>query len=268
MPAKKPRLADKADRHALYQRAVQTPRADVAFFERAFRELRGRRPVALREDFCGTAYLSTTWCKSARDRTAIGVDLDGPTLEWGRRHNVARAGSAVAKRVRLVQGDVLDTRARKVDIVCAMNFSYWVFKTRELLRRYFVEARAACRRDGLLVLEVYGGTECVVPVIDRRDVGDFEYRWEQELFDPVTHRTLCHIHFRFRDRSRIDRAFTYDWRMWSIPELRELLEEAGFRRSHVYWEQVDEDGDGTGEYRRVEGAENQEAWVVYLVAEA
>jgi hypothetical protein len=74
------------------------------------------------------------------------------------------------------------------------------------------------------------------------------------------------IHFDFRDGSRLERAFTYDWRLWTIPELRELLAEAGFREVQVWWETVDEDGDGTGDYEQVEHAENQEAWLVYLVA--
>ena len=39
----------------------------------------------------------------------------------------------------------------------------------------------------------------------------------------------------------------------------------GFRETMVYWEAVDENGDGTGEYRRTEVEENQEGWLVYVV---
>ena len=51
-----------------------------------------------------------------------------------------------------------------------------------------------------------------------------------------------HIHFEFTNGSRLKRAFTYEWRLWTLPEIRELLGEAGFSRSTVYWEDRDADG--------------------------
>jgi hypothetical protein len=63
------------------------------------------------------------------------------------------------------------------------------------------------------------------------------------------------------------KAFTYDWRLWTIPELRELLAEVGFKHVRVFWETVDDDGDGTGEFEPTEKEENQESWLVYLAAE-
>ncbi len=45
--------------------------------------------------------------------------------------------------------------------------------------------------------------------------------------------TLCHIDFKFEDGSVQKRAFSYDWRLWILPEIREVLAEAGFRRSTV-----------------------------------
>jgi len=32
----------------------------------------------------------------------------------------------------------------------------------------------------------------------------------------------------------LDRAFSYYWRMWTLPELQELLQEAGFVKVTVY----------------------------------
>ena len=40
-----------------------------------------------------------------------------------------------------------------------MNFSYWVFKERGRLRRYFRRAYAALAPDGILYLDAYGGYE-------------------------------------------------------------------------------------------------------------
>ena len=55
--------------------------------------------------------------------------------------------------------------------------------------------------------------------------------------------------------------------MWSIPELKDILEEVGFKKVHVYWEGTDEDGDGDGEFKRVEKGEDCESWIAYLACE-
>ena len=58
------------------------------------------------------------------------------------------------------------------------------------------------------------------------------------------------------------------------PIQKSVLIEAGFSRVHVYWEQFAEDEDGgdelvsTGVYEDTLKAENQEAWIAYIVAEA
>jgi hypothetical protein len=262
----KPTMASKADRHALYQGSVQVPEADIEIFDSIFRKIRGRRPMSMREDFCGTAFLSCTWVASHPKRTAIGVDLDRPTLDWGEAHNVAKLTAAQRKRLELIQADVLDGRGSKCELTCALNFSYSVFKTREMLCRYFEAARERLTDDGVFITELYGGTEAIIELTEERRCKNFVYVWEQARFNPITHETLCHIHFKFADKSRIDRAFTYDWRLWTLPELRELLLEAGFRKVEVWWESVDEDGEGTGEYHPTEYEENQESWLTYVVA--
>ncbi len=262
----KPSIAQRADPHDLYQRSVQAPEQDIAFFDRVFRRIRGRRPLSLREDFCGTAYLSAHWAASDPRRRALAIDHHRETLEWGRAHNLDPAGLGVAERVSLREADVLEVAGPPVDLACAMNFSYCAFKTRAELGRYFRVVHRGLAPDGLFVSELYGGSEAIVELEEPREVEDFTMVWEQERFNPIDHHTLCHIHFEFSDGSRIERAFTYDWRLWTVPEVRELLAEAGFERTEVWWEEVDEEGDGTGEHRRTEEEENQEAWLVYLVA--
>jgi SAM-dependent methyltransferase len=263
--------AELADRHDLYERAVQSPELDVGFFDETFRRLRGRRPLVLREDFCGTANLCAAWCRSSPKRRAIGVDLDREVLAWGRARHLDPA-PAVAARVRLVQGDVRRPVREPADITCALNFSYCVFKSRDELRGYFRAARRDLAPDGLFMCELYGGTEAIIEIEDVDEKDGFTYHWEQAAYDPISHDTLCHIHFSFPDGSRIERAFTYDWRLWTIPEVRELLAEAGFARTRVFWEKMieehgEEDLVGTGEYEEIERVENQEAWLVYVVAE-
>ena len=97
--------AAKADRHVYYERAVQEPDEEVQVLDLVFSKLRGRKPVSLREDFCGTALLCTRWVESDPARRAIGVDLDSDTLAWGREHRVRPLG-ARAEAVELVCADV------------------------------------------------------------------------------------------------------------------------------------------------------------------
>jgi SAM-dependent methyltransferase len=257
-------LASRADPYDLYQRSVQSPEAMVEFFDRTYRRLRRRRPLRLREDFCGTALLSTEWARSHPRRSAVAVDIDPGPLAWGRAHNLGPAGPEVAGRVELVRADVRTVRTGPVDIACAMNFSFCTFRERRVLRRYLERARRALAPGGLFLTELYGGTEAIVALEEKRRVGAFTYVWEQESFNPIDHRTRCHIHFRFRDGSEIRRAFSYDWRLWSIVELRELLGDAGFAATEVHWDAV-EDGRDTGAYRQTEEEENQEGWLVYVV---
>jgi len=268
-------MADKADLHELYEKSVQSPEADIEFFINTYKVLRGKEPLDMREDFCGTGYLSVEWCKSHPQRRAQGIDLDRPTLDWGLEHNVNPAGPDVASRVELVEANVLDTSDFRADITCACNFSYNIFKTREALREYFEAVHRGLKDDGIFVMDVFGGTETMDILEEERDVDDedFTYIWDQDKFNPITNEILCYIHFNFPDGSAIRKAFTYDWRLWQLPELSELLQEAGFSKVRVYWEEfVDDDDDsdeleGTGEYFEATDVENQESWVNYIVAE-
>jgi SAM-dependent methyltransferase len=268
-------MARQADRHVLYEKSVQDPESEIEVLTEKFRELKGRDPMSLREDFCGTALLSVNWCKTGPSRTAIGVDLCEETLAWAKQNNVQPAGKEVSERVTLIHGNVLDTDAPAVDITCAFNFSYNCFNTRSELLQYFCAAHRSLNDQGVLVLDVYGGTEAMSEVEEERDVEgeDFTYVWEQEKFNPITHDTVCHIHFHFPDGTKIKNAFTYEWRLWTLPELRELLTEAGFTRLHIYWEEfVDSDEDdeyleSTGRYVEVTEVENQESWISYIFAE-
>jgi hypothetical protein len=64
------------------------------------------------------------------------------------------------------------------------------------------------------------------------------------------------------------RAFTYEWRLWTLPEIRELLEEAGFSKVTVYWEGTDEEtGEGDGKYYPSLQGDADPSWVCYLTAE-
>lgn len=265
--ARRKTMAASADKYDLYIRSVQSPDVEVAFFDRAYRAHYGRRPLSLREDFCGTAAVCYDWVRSMAGRTAVGVDLDAEPLAWG----AARFGPTLrdeqASRLRLVHGDVRSTNTR-AEVIAAQNFSYFCFDTRDALRAYFRHVRRCLAKDGMLVLDVLGGSEVIES--DREELtshGRFTYVWDAVDFDPVSHRCRFAIHFRFRDGSELRNAFRYEWRLWTLPELRELLAEAGFSSSDVFWEGTDrKTGEGNGIYRKRERGDADPAWVVYLVA--
>lgn len=267
-PRRRKTLADQADRHSLYERSVQDPETDADTLADLYRRIRGTEPKVLREDFCGTATLCGHWVAAKKGRKAIGVDFDLPTLEWGQEHNIKSRGKSVDERVRLLHGDVLDGIGPKADIVCALNFSYFCFKRRSDLLRYFQAARSKLKKDGLFIMDIFGGTEAMDADETEHDLGDFKYRWEQEWFDPLTHEMVCHIHFHFPDGSALSPAFSYEWRMWTVPEIADLLEEAGFSKVRRMWDDEDDDGDADeSEFYEPERVENQESWWTYIVAE-
>lgn len=262
-------MAAKADRHICYQLSVQCVEAEIDFVDEQFKHLRGRRCELIREDFCGTANTSCEWVRRHRKARAIGVDLDPDPLEWGRANNIAKLKPAQRERVSLLQKNVLDVTTPKVDAVLAMNFSWQIFRTRATLREYFTRVRQSLVADGLLFLDVYGGYESFQETVDEREINDqFDYIWDQHRFDPISHDMECHIHFHFADGSKLNKAFEYTWRLWTMPELREILDEAGYRRSTVYWEGTDEGGEeGNGVYEPAERGEADPSWVCYVVAE-
>jgi len=257
-------LAERADRHALYQLAVNAPEDNLDFIQEVYREMRGRAPRTLKEDFCGTALMAVTWAQRSPHNRAVGVDFDAATLEWGRRNNLAPAGPAVARRVELVEGDVLDPSPHRADVVCALNFSYYLLTTRRRLVSYFANARRCLRPGGLFVLDCIGGTEAVADFEEERDCGEFSYIWAQRGFNPLDHTSRCSISFAFPDGSRLEPAFAYSWRMWTMPEIRDCLEEAGFGQVRIFWEYTGEGGEA--EYAEVASEQNQEIWLTYLVA--
>ncbi|MEO8903968.1 MAG: class I SAM-dependent methyltransferase [Polyangiaceae bacterium] len=269
-PTKKPArrkskfTAKTADKHDLYQRSVQDPETEVFFINRFFKAIRKRAPLTLREDFCGTALLCGHWVQSLKGRSALGIDIDPKVLAWGVEHNIEPLGEDAA-RVKLLKQDVRAASPGKHDVVCAFNFSYWIFKTREAMVAYFKHVKKGLGKEGAFMLDAYGGWESHEPMLEPRAIkGGFTYVWDQDKFNPITHEILNYIHFEFTDGTKLDKAFTYDWRYWSIPELTELLKEAGYSDVGVYWDSSKDDN--VDDYKRTTRAQNQPGWLAYIVA--
>jgi SAM-dependent methyltransferase len=276
--------------------------SEIDFVDETFTNLRGRTARFLREDFCGTLNTSCEWVRRRKGNIAVGIDLDPTPLAWGRTHQLMALTPEQRARVHVHQGDVLEhvpveelvpaaqreggggiPAFPRFDAVLAMNFSYWCFKKRDVLLRYLRGVHDSLADDGVLFMDFYGGSDALKEMRERRKVprvrrgeegyregghnGPYTYIWEQETYDPITGDLVCHIHFRFPDGSSLRNAFSYHWRLWTLPELRDLLTEAGFARSTVYWEGDDGKGGGDGVFTARERGEACPSYVCYVSAE-
>ena len=263
-----PTMAERADPHLLYQESVQNPEFELDFIDETFERLRGRRPRTMREDFCGTALSSVEWVRRRPDNVAHAVDIDPDVLRWAERHNVARLGAAERERLTIVEGDVRETRTPPVDVLQAYNFSYWFFQERATMLAYFRHVHAGLVDDGVLFLDVFGGSECYQTQKEKRKLDGFRYVWEQAEFNAITNELKCHIHFHFPDKSKLKKAFSYTWRVWGARELREILAEAGYAETIVYRQEFDPETDeALDEYVATDFAEDYACWLGYIVAE-
>ena len=136
------------------------------------------------------------------------------------------------------------------------------------MRDYFKSVHRSLAPDGVFFLDAYGGYDSFKVIRERTRHDDFTYIWDQAEYNPINGHMTCYIHFAFPDGSRLNRAFSYEWRLWTLPEIQELLLEAGFKTVTVYWQGTDEEsGEGDGEFTPATVGEPDPAWIVYISAE-
>lgn len=257
------------DKYDYYRRSVQSPDTDVIFLQEVYQELRNKKPKILREDFCGTYSILCEWVKLNSSHWGVGVDLDSEPTNYGRQNNWSQLKPSQQDRIKVLNENVLSSGLPQADIIAAMNFSYFIFKKREVMKKYFANTYSALNKNGLFIIDCFGGQACQEPNEEETVHKNFSYFWDQQSFDPITNHALFHIHFKLKgEGSKRKNVFTYDWRLWSIPELKDLMEEVGFQQTHVYWEGTTKSGDGNGEFTRMESTDEEcEAWVAYIVGE-
>ncbi|KAJ3044228.1 hypothetical protein HDV00_002906 [Rhizophlyctis rosea] len=300
-------LAEQIDVHTCYQEAVQLPQAEVENLVNMYGEAQRdfgqadelgqyKKPTLLREDFCGTAILCRAFCKSHVEREAVGVDLDESVIKYARE--VTLAEGPESERVRVVHGNVLSTpmelKVSKVDIIAGLNYGCFYFKKRADLVKYLTNSRMGLREGGVLIVDVFGGARVTGSVgrLVRREFGKFSYFFEQKPFEVMTNTARVHLHFRFEDGSWLKDAFEYDFRAYTIIEIKEAMLEAGFCKTQTWVapsaeqenvEDDEEDGEhsedddhvtssesnGIHEYRKLNGPMIQiESYNAYIVAMA
>jgi hypothetical protein len=231
----------------------------------------GREAKRLREDFCGTSRISMEWVRGGKNRYATGLDLDPEPLDYFNRVHLPTMTKDEQKRIRHEQKNVLVPTREKYDLIAACNFSFFIFKERETLLEYFRAARASLAPKGAIFLEMAGGEGMQESIQEERKfsapgVGRVLYVWDQMDFDAISGVNDYAIHFQLPNRRWIKNAFEYHWRLWGIREVREALIEAGFKKTHVFWEVPDSRGRGTGEYAPMESGDPAHAWIAYVAA--
>ena len=254
------------DKYEYYNRAVQSEEEDAKFLKRAFEETCGRSPRVMREDFCAAYALCCAWAALDASHQAIGIDLEEEPLSYGKKTYLPKLDPEARHRVTTIQANVLAPDNPRADLICALNFSYFIFKDRSTLKLYFERCFSQLNANGALILDAFGGIGYMEPNEHETEHDDFSYFWDQDSFDPATHHTMFYIHFKRKGEKKREQVFSYDWRLWTLPELTDLLVEVGFEKPKFYWEGSDEDGDGNGVFEQREKQDDWDTWLTYLVA--
>jgi cyclopropane fatty-acyl-phospholipid synthase-like methyltransferase len=264
-------------KHVLYEASVQDTDVDINLINRMTRRASGKKARTLREDFCGTAILACDWVRSRKDRESWGIDLHHPTLEWAKQHRLPVLGED-AERVHLLEENVLEAQTPNVDVVAALNFSYLIFKEREILKAYFTSVYESLNPKGVFMLDLFGGPHAQEVMKEKKKVDagtdylgnptpPFTYIWDQAKFNAVNQNILCKIHFKGKHIEPIETAFTYDWRLWGLAEITDLLKEVGFIKVDHYFEGWDDETEETDGVMNVRTTyEDMMAWICYLGA--
>jgi SAM-dependent methyltransferase len=225
---------DGHDRFELYVQFFQNPTVEVERLRRICEATRITEAYRLREDFCGTAANCLAWVRAGANHTADGVDIDPEPLAWSRTRYLPTLSDDELGRLQLVEGDAIATETERVDVILAANLSFCVYKRRSELREYLSRCFQRLAPGGIVVLEICGGPEILLRGADRDDSDGVTAVWDQESINQLTNEAVSRIHFEFSDGTRLERAFTFDWRVWSTAELRELLHDSGFGTVRIF----------------------------------
>lgn len=255
------------DKYFYYEASVQSPKTDVKFFTKTYESLKGKKPLVLREDFCGTHLISCEWVKQSPDHIAHGVDLDPEPINYGKDHHEPKLKESERSRLYTHEMSVMDKNLPSADVAVAPIFSYFLFKERKDLKQYFANAHRALNPNGIFIVDCFGGAHCMEPNEEETIGKEFSYFWDQDSYNPVTNEAMFYIHFKRKGEKKREQVFTYDWRMWSIAELKDLMTEVGFSKVTVYWEMDDKNGEGSGVFKPTSKGDDADAWIAYIAAE-
>ncbi|MBS83334.1 MAG: SAM-dependent methyltransferase [Gammaproteobacteria bacterium] len=258
--------AKNADIYDLYEQSVQSVEFEVEFINKMFKRYNRGICLDIREDFCSSAFISTEWVK-AKNKNAYAVDIDKSALKIAHEKAKNRISKEQLNRLFLIKGNSLNVKLKKVNCILATNFSYWVFKERESLKKYFFNTYNNLKKNGIFILDAFGGYEAHQELEEKTKHKNFTYVWDQSSFNPINNDLTCYIHFEFNDGSKINKAFKYDWRLWSLPEITECLKAAGFKQVDIYMQGWDKKKDEESDkFYCVKKCDADAGWIAYIVA--
>ena len=255
------------DKYFYYKKSVQSPLEDIRFFKKTFKSHFNKTAHVFREDFCGTFYLAYHWVKDHPKNKAIAIDADKGPLDYGSRHHLSALKTNQKKRLKVLNKNVLDKNLPKAEIIIVSNFSYFALKKRKEMLKYFKNVYKALSKKGLFIIDVLGGPNCEERSEQEVQHKGFSYYWDQDQFDPISRTGQFYIHFKRKGEKKRNKEFFYDWRLWSLPELKDILTAAGFSKVQVYWEGTDKQGEGNGIFKPAQKGEICDTWIAYLVSQ-
>ncbi|OIQ19161.1 MAG: hypothetical protein BM556_07700 [Bacteriovorax sp. MedPE-SWde] len=254
-------------KYQLYESSVQNHECDIEFINKQYKKFFKKPALTFREDFGGTAAMACDWVKQSPDHKAWGIDLDPEPIAYGKENHYSRLNDNQKSRMEYIEGNVLADYPFKADITVAFNFSYFIFKERRLLVEYFAKVKEGLSKDGVFFVDIFGGTEARQELQEETEHDNHTYFWDCDSYNTLTEEVLYYIHFKdHKDGKMYRKAFTYDWRMWSVGEIKDAMLDAGFSNVVTYWEGTDDDGTGDGEFYSSKDEENCESWVTYIAA--
>ena len=259
------------DKYFYYINSVQDPEGNMAFLRQVYLEVRGHVPrdLTLREDFCGTFANACAWVKLGPGMRAHGLDLDPEPLAYGREHYFSKLTPDQQARLTTSQGDVLEAPLAEADVVAALNFAACFFHTRALLMKYATRVKESLKPGGIVVFDLLGGPfyeEANEHETEIEDPEEFSYFFEEDDFDPLNRLATFRIHYKRKGEPKRKNLFVYTFRLWTPPELRELLLDCGFSDVKYYWEGSTEDGEGNEIWSLATAGEGCDTWHAYIVA--
>ncbi|XWS52868.1 hypothetical protein CRYUN_Cryun11dG0109300 [Craigia yunnanensis] len=171
-----------------------------------------------------------------------------------------------------------DSKIPARDIVCAFNYSCCCLHRHVELVLYFKHVlESLSKKGGIFVMDLYGGTSSKQSLRPQRRFSNFTYTWEQAEFDIIGRKTRISLHFHLqKQQKKLLHAFSSSWRLWSLSEIKDCLEEAGFLSVHFWLQKMPDttesrsiEGFGIGrdlKHEEVKSFQQEDAWNAYIVA--
>ena len=240
-------------KHELYQKSVQNVKKESEFFRKVYRMIFNKVPTSFREDFCGTGLLSCEWVKSNVLNSAVGIDIDQETLDWGIQNNINNLTSG-SDRIKLLNHNVLDEfdATQKFHIINSLNYSHFLLPQRKQIIKYFSNVVKNLDSKGVFIIDFYGGSHIYTDhKYQHSDTSDF-YEFSGKQMNIINNTSACCLNYKIK-KNKYKPLFSFNFRIYSIIELREAMEEVGLNSFKLFIKEMnDDEEDDYAEYKEVD----------------